>query len=154
MVQDNWYVLSVRSRYEKKIEEKINTLYKGVEAFCPVINSTNKDTSLYNQTNIPFFKGVIFVKAKETKLHNILEIPGVKKFLNIKGEFVCVSNKDMNNMYLLCDGKIEDSEIYQSISKKINTKHDNNFIKKVFDNTIVLSHQFFNYKIEANLIVE
>jgi len=154
MEQDYWYVLSVRSRYEKRIEEKINTLYKGVEALCPIINSANKDISLYNQTNIPFFKGVVFVKAKETELHNILEIPGVKKFLNIKGDLVCVSEKDINKMSLLCDGKIEDSEIYQTISKKINIKHDNNFIKKVFENTIVLSHQFFNYKIEANLIAE
>lgn len=154
MVQGNWYVLSVRPRYEKKIEEKINTLYIGVEAFCPTINSTNQNITLYNQDNIPFFKGVVFVKAEETNLHNILEIPGVKKFLNIKGNLVCVSDKDIREMFLLCHDKIEDSDIYQSISKKINMKHDNNFIKKVFDNTIVLSHQFFNYKIEANLIVE
>lgn len=153
MTLDYWYVLSVRSRHEKKIEKKINTLYKGVKAFCPTVNAANHD--FIQATNIPFFKGLVFVKAIQSKLHSLFEIPGAKKFLNIKGDLVGVSDIDINIMSLLCEAEVKGSNTYHQISKKnkTKTKHDNNFIKKVFDNTIVLSHKFFNYTIEANLIV-
>ncbi|MFC3809477.1 UpxY family transcription antiterminator [Lacihabitans lacunae] len=91
-----WYVVYTRSRFEKKVEATL--LERNFEAYCPKITRRKKWSDRYKNVVEPLFKSYVFVKTDPKFKFDILQDPGVVKFVNFKGEMADVRETDIERI--------------------------------------------------------
>lgn len=82
-MNNNWRVIYVASRREKKVNELLNRA--GVENFLPLIWVKRQWSDRLKQVEMPLFSGYLFVKPTDINRDVILQTPGVIKFLQYDG---------------------------------------------------------------------
>lgn len=89
-----WYVIYVRSRYEKKVHQLLQE--KGIESSLPLIKTVRIWSDRKKKVEVPLFKGYVFVNIDIQKdKYNVLQSNGVVKFLTLKKEPSRVPSKQM-----------------------------------------------------------
>ena len=94
IVDKNWYVIYVRSKHEKKVNQLL--LDKGIESSLPLITKLRQWSDRKKKVEVPLFRGYIFVHLEYNldKL-KVLQTASVVKFIGFNGNPSIVPDKQM-----------------------------------------------------------
>lgn len=112
-----WYALYVHSRAEKKVYDRL--LEMKYEAYLPLISTMKKWSDRMKKVEEPLFKSYLFVRADVRKYFEVLEIPGVTKFVSFENKPVRVPEnqiiaiKKYCNDYIENDTEIDEKELHE-----------------------------------------
>jgi transcription antitermination factor NusG len=81
MDSHRWYVLYLRSRYEKRVHEELQR--RGIESFLPTIMEVRQWSDRKKKVEMPLFPGYDFVRIDLKERVRVLEVDGVVKFVSI-----------------------------------------------------------------------
>ncbi len=76
-----WYVLYLRSRYEKRVHDELER--SGIESFLPMITEVRQWSDRKKKVEAPLFPGYDFVRIELKEKIRVLEVDGVVKFVAI-----------------------------------------------------------------------
>jgi transcription termination/antitermination protein NusG len=97
-VQDVWYALQTRVRFEKSICDRIQR--KGHEAYVPVTRTRRRWSDRQQIVELPLFPGYVFVRATlghEDRLM-ILQTVGAYCFVTFCGAIACISGRQIEDL--------------------------------------------------------
>ena len=96
----NWFVLHTKPRFEKKVEERLLSL--GIEAYCPVRKEIRLWSDRKKKVQLPLFRGYVFVNINlKIDNLNVLQTPGVVKFIGIRHEPSRIPDEQIHWMHML-----------------------------------------------------
>ena len=101
-----WYALYVHSRAEKKVYTQL--LERGYEAYLPLIVKMKQWSDRMKKVEEPLFKSYLFVKTDIKNYFDVLDIPGVTRFVSFERKAVVVPQNQINAIKKYCDGYSED----------------------------------------------
>lgn len=81
MTKRRWYVLYLRSRYEKRVHEELEK--RGIESFLPLVTELRQWSDRKKKVEVPLFPGYDFVHIELSQKPRVLEVDGVVKFVAI-----------------------------------------------------------------------
>ena len=96
-----WYALYVHSRAEKKVHALL--LDRGYEAYLPLISQMKKWSDRMKKVEEPLFKSYLFVRADIRKYFDVLDIPGVVRFVSFEKKAVVVPQNQINAIMKYCN---------------------------------------------------
>lgn len=88
-----WYAVYVKSRYEKKTFKLLNDKY--IEAYLPLIGRLKQWSDRKKVVEEPLFKSYLFVHTDLKNYYDILNTPGVVKFVCFGGKPVSVPDNQI-----------------------------------------------------------
>jgi transcriptional antiterminator RfaH len=104
LIPDNerkWYAVYTRSRFEKKVNEKL--IEKDVEVLLPLQKTVRQWSDRKKTVEIPLIRSYVFVKINFNDYLKVLDTHGVVKFVT----YICNSNpapipeEQLNNLIIL-----------------------------------------------------
>jgi transcriptional antiterminator RfaH len=93
MVEQCWYVVQTRSRFEKKSCELL--LNKGIKAYLPLQTRVKLWSDRLKKVEEPLFSGYLFVQFQELQRYEILNTPGVVRFISFGGQYASIPDKQI-----------------------------------------------------------
>lgn len=108
-----WYALYIHSRAEKKVYTRL--LAMGYEAYLPLIAQMKKWSDRMKKVEEPLFKSYLFVRTDIKKYFDILEIPGVVRFVTFEKKAVVVPENQINAIKKYCNDYTEDEHEPQEV---------------------------------------
>ena len=103
-----WYALYVHSRAEKKVYSYLTGM--GYEAYLPLIVRMKKWSDRMKKVEEPLFKSYLFVRADIRRYYDVLNIPGVTRFVSFEKQAVEVPQNQINAIKKYCNDFTEDDE--------------------------------------------
>ena len=96
----SWYVIYVRSRHEKNVHSAL--LDKGIDASLPMKTVVREWSDRKKKVQLPLFRGYIFVNI-DLKIDNlnVLQTPGVVKFIGIRKEPSRIPDEQIHWIHLM-----------------------------------------------------
>ena len=103
-----WYALYVHSRAEKKVHALL--VDRGYEAFLPLITQMKKWSDRMKEVEEPLFKSYLFVRTDIRRYFEVLELPGIVKFVTFEHKAVVVPENQINAIKKYCAEYTEEDE--------------------------------------------
>lgn len=100
-----WYALYVHSRAEKKVYDRLVAM--NYEAYLPLVVSLKKWSDRMKKVEEPLFKSYLFVRADIRKYFEVLDIPGVTKFVSFERKPVEVPENQIIAIKKYCDDYVD-----------------------------------------------
>ena len=98
--KEGWYVLYVKSRHEKKLQQYIEECGTGV--YLPLIKRTKKWSDRSKIVYEPLIRSYIFVFLKSSEeMYKVLAIEGACFFIKFGNNFAIAKNSEIENLKLL-----------------------------------------------------
>jgi transcription antitermination factor NusG len=100
----SWYVLHTRPKFEKSICQEIeylnveNIFY---ESYLPVKVVTRRWSDRIKKIEEPLFYSYVFVKTDLRHKVNLLQIPGVMRFVSTDGKPATISSEEIERIRLI-----------------------------------------------------
>ncbi len=90
-----WHVVHVSSRTEKKVSERLEK--KGLSIYLPMQKQLRQWSDRKKWVDVILVSGYVFVKTNEQQQIQVLETPGVSRFLKHANKPVIISETEMTN---------------------------------------------------------
>lgn len=103
-----WYALYVHSRAEKRVYAYLTD--RGYEAYLPLVVKMKKWSDRMKQVEEPLFKSYLFVRVDIRKYFDVLNIPGVTKFVSFERKAVVVPQNQINAIKKYCNDYTDGEE--------------------------------------------
>jgi transcription antitermination factor NusG len=100
----NWYVLHTRPKFEKSICQEIEYLNEEkvfYESYLPVKVVTRRWSDRIKKIEEPLFFSYVFVKTDIRHKVNLLQIPGVMRFVSTDGKPATISSEEIERIRLI-----------------------------------------------------
>jgi transcription antitermination factor NusG len=100
----NWYVLYTRPKFEKSICQEIeilNTENIFYESYVPVKVVTRRWSDRIKKIEEPLFYSYVFVKTDMRHKVNLLQIPGVMRFVSTDGKPATISSEEIDRIRMI-----------------------------------------------------
>ncbi len=112
-----WYVLYVKSRWEKKVDESLKEIF--LESFLPQVETIRQWSDRKKMILKPLFPSYVFVNINSPlEFHKALSVNGAHTFIRFGKEYARVEEKEINQIKLLVgDKNITDIEIATRLPK-------------------------------------
>lgn len=95
-----WHVLYVKSRWEKKVHERIQEA--GVESFLPLTKTVKTWSDRKKVVEEPLFKSYVFVNVKSPMdFHKALSVDGASAYIRFGREYAVVRDNEIEQIKLL-----------------------------------------------------
>jgi len=102
LLKTGWYVLYVRSRYERRVDESLKE--NGLETFLPIVTTIRKWSDRQKKLEIPLFTSYVFVNIKSSMdFHKTLSVEGACSFIRFGSEYGIVKDEEINKIKFLVD---------------------------------------------------
>ena len=79
-----WYAVYVKSRYEKKTSKLLEDRH--IEVYLPLLNRLKQWSDRKKMVEEPLFKSYIFVRTDLKNYYEILNTPGIVRFIGFEGK--------------------------------------------------------------------
>ncbi|MDP1725445.1 MAG: UpxY family transcription antiterminator [Bacteroidota bacterium] len=104
----HWYLLYTNPRAEKKVEVELK--HKGYEVFLPLHKTLRQWSDRKKLVEVPLFNSYLFVYTElEKHYYQILNVPGIVKFVNFEKKPAIVDPREIELIKLML-GNIKDLE--------------------------------------------
>ncbi|MBR3709860.1 MAG: UpxY family transcription antiterminator [Bacteroidales bacterium] len=103
-----WYALYVHSRAEKKVHARITEM--GIESYLPLVTRMKMWSDRIKKVEEPLFKSYLFVRTDLKNYYDIVNIPGVTKFVSFEKKAVVVPENQINAIKRYCEDFTDDDE--------------------------------------------
>ncbi|GAA0740315.1 UpxY family transcription antiterminator [Gaetbulibacter jejuensis] len=117
-----WYVLYVKSRWEKKVHESLNNI--SLESFLPLVKTTQQWSDRRKIILKPLFPSYVFVNINSSlEFHKALTVNGACTYISFGNEYACVNEQEIDQIKLLVgDDNITDITTIVDLPKIGQTK--------------------------------
>ena len=88
-----WYAVYVKSRYEKKTSKLLKE--KNIEVYLPLVNRLKQWSDRKKMVEEPLFKSYLFVRTDLKNYYDILNTPGIVRFIGFEGKPVYVPDNQI-----------------------------------------------------------
>lgn len=88
-----WYAVYVKSRYEKKTSKLLEDRH--IEVYLPLLNRLKQWSDRKKMVEEPLFKSYIFVRTDLKNYYEILNTPGIVRFIGFEGKPVPVPDNQI-----------------------------------------------------------
>lgn len=99
--EKKWYVLYVKSRTEKKVQERLQKLH--YEVFLPLIKTIRQWSDRRKQVQVPLFNGYIFVRITPEDFTQIRMVEGVVNFVRSEGKYASIRDAQIETIRTFID---------------------------------------------------
>ncbi|HON19699.1 MAG TPA: UpxY family transcription antiterminator [Salinivirgaceae bacterium] len=96
-----WYVISVRSRHEKKVAKELNE--RGVECYVPLIKTLRQWQDRKKMVQIPLINCYVFAYLDYQNRNILFNIPGFVRFVMFEGKPATLRDQDIRNMKIVIE---------------------------------------------------
>lgn len=96
-----WYVVYTASRQEKKVAAMLDRYQ--IRYYLPLVKKLRLWSDRKKWVEMPLFNGYIFVQPKPAERDQVLQIPGVVKYLKYNGADARVSSAEIDLINRLID---------------------------------------------------
>ena len=98
----NWFAIYTFPRAEKKIHAEL--LKKGIDAYLPLLRTLRRWSDRKKWVEEPLFKSYVFVHIVESDYFNVLNTPGVVRYVTFEGKAVHIPEQQIEAVrYFLAD---------------------------------------------------
>ncbi|WP_445454945.1 UpxY family transcription antiterminator [Flavobacterium sp. HNIBRBA15423] len=112
-----WYVLYVKSRWEKKVYESLKDI--SIEAFLPQVKAIHQWSDRKKTIFKALFPSYVFLTVNSSlEFHKALSVNGVCAYVRFGKDYARVTEKEINQIKLLVEDKnLTDIEINVELPK-------------------------------------
>jgi transcription antitermination factor NusG len=103
--EKTWYPVYTRARAEKKIEAWLTK--HGIECYLPLKKVLRQWSDRKKWVTAPLFSSYLFVKISMSEYLEVLNTPGVARFVWFEGKPVPIAEKQILTIKLLLAGEID-----------------------------------------------
>ena len=100
-----WYPVYTRARAEKKVHTWLEK--HGIESFLPLRKVLRQWSDRKKWVQSPLFSSYIFVHIGMNEYLDVLNTPGVARFVWFEGKPVPIPDKQIHTIQLLLDGDVD-----------------------------------------------
>jgi transcription antitermination factor NusG len=120
--QSEWYVLYTRPRFEKQICREIQFL--NYESYLPLRIITRRWSDRVKKIEEPLFYSYVFTKTDIRYRVDLLQIPGVVRFVSTEGKPATIPVNEIDRIRLIeSQGRNIQNESYYQEGDKVRVKH-------------------------------
>jgi transcriptional antiterminator NusG len=101
MNNQNWKVVYVASRQEKKVAQRLEIA--GIEYYLPLYRKLSQWTDRKKWVEVPLFNGYLFVKPSVTQRDVVLQQHGVVAFVRYNKEDAIVRNEEIATIKMMME---------------------------------------------------
>lgn len=94
-----WYVLYTRPKFEKKICKETDYLH--IEHYLPLLTVTRRWSDRIKKIEEPLFSSYVFVKTSRARGIDLLQIPGVIRFVASEGRPAEIQESEIDRIRLI-----------------------------------------------------
>ena len=110
----NWYAVYTHPRAEKKIHSEL--LKKGIDAYLPLQRTLKLWSDRKKWVEEPLFKSYIFVKISESQYFEVLNTPGVVRFITFEGKAVPVPEQQIEAIRYYLSDEVQPAEFMEKLA--------------------------------------
>jgi transcriptional antiterminator RfaH len=103
--EKTWYPVYTRARAEKKVHSWL--MKHGIECFLPLRKVLRQWSDRKKWVSTALFSSYVFVKIDMGEYHEVLNTPGVARFVWFEGKPVPIQEKQIITIQLLLEGDID-----------------------------------------------
>lgn len=96
MERKNWFVFYTKSRQEKKVNDLL--LRHGFEPYLPLQKVLRQWSDRKKKVEVPLFNSYIFVRVEESRVVDVLQIPGVAWNIRHNGRPAVLHSKELDTI--------------------------------------------------------
>lgn len=96
MDEKYWFAAYTRPRFEKKVEKLLND--RNITCYLPLIKTLRQWSDRKKWIEVPLFSSYIFVFVPEGQRYEVLNLPGVVRFVSFEGKPVVIPEKQIENI--------------------------------------------------------
>ena len=89
----SWFVLSIKSRNEKKAAGRLQEL--GITVYCPLVTESRQWSDRKKKVEVPLIPSYIFVQLDEKDRELVFQVPAVVRYLYWLGRPAIVRDKEI-----------------------------------------------------------
>jgi len=104
-LEPKWFPFYTKSRFEKKA--LINLEKAGYEAYLPLKKTMRNWSDRKKMVEIPLFSSYIFVRVPQYKLHDIMQINGIVRYITFNRQPAIVRDSEIEMIKLVLSDKTE-----------------------------------------------
>lgn len=97
-----WYVIYTSARAESKVAERLSLA--NVQIFYPTLRKLKQWSDRKKWIEEPLFRSYLFVLINEKQYFEVLNTPGVVKYVSFGGKAAIVSQREIDQLKLLIEG--------------------------------------------------
>ena len=95
-MEESWYAIYVKSRCEKKVFQEL--CKRNISGYLPLQKVTKQWSDRKKTVEIPLIHSYLFVHINLLQYKNVLEIPGVVKFISFSEKAVAIPEKQIKGL--------------------------------------------------------
>ena len=111
----NWYAAYTKSRNEKKVLALLQK--ENIEVYLPLQKKLKQWSDRKKWVEVPLFNSYIFVKISEKEYYQVLQTPGIIKYISFEGKAVSIPENQILALQKIVEGNLN-FEISSEIFKK------------------------------------
>ncbi len=97
-----WYVIYTSARAESKVAERLSLA--NIQIFYPTLRKLKQWSDRKKWIEEPLFRSYLFVLINEKQYFEVLNTPGVVKYVSFGGKAAIVSQREIDQLKLLIEG--------------------------------------------------
>lgn len=112
-IESRWYAAYTKPRNEKKVLERLAA--SGIEAYLPLQSHLKQWSDRKKVVEEPLFKSYIFVKITQKDYYNVLNTPGIVRYITFEGKAVPIPDNQINIIKQLLEQNIEIETVEETL---------------------------------------
>lgn len=100
-----WYAAYTKPRNEKKVYDRLLTA--GIETYLPLQSRLKQWSDRKKMVEEPLFRSYIFVRITQKDYYNVLNTPGVVRYITFEGKAVPIPDKQIDQIKQLLEQNVE-----------------------------------------------
>ena len=101
----NWYAVYTRSRFEKRLMERLTV--KGIEAYVPVRKVMKQWSDRKKMIEEPLIRSYCFVKINAMRYQDVLNTPGAVRYIWFSGKPASIPEWQINILKIITGSDME-----------------------------------------------
>lgn len=108
-----WYAVYTRSHHEKEVYRKLEE--QGITAYLPLYTTIRQWSDRKKKVTIPLFSCYVFVYITVRDHYNVLNVPGVIRYVTFEGKAVPIPENQILMVKKLLENEIEIEEAGETL---------------------------------------
>ena len=100
-----WYVVYTQPRAEKKSAEYLAE--KNIQYYLPLLKTIRQWSDRKKKVELPLFPSYLFVYVSLKEYYEVLNIPGISRYLFFDGKAATISQKEIDKIKMLLNADID-----------------------------------------------
>jgi len=111
--ESRWYAAYTKPRNEKKVFDRL--VISGIEVFLPLQKRLKQWSDRKKMVEEPLFRSYIFVKISAKEYYNVLNTPGIVRYITFEGKAVPIPERQIDQIKQLLEQDIEIEAVEEKI---------------------------------------